>query len=54
MTAEDIEYLSLWVGEDGKNAWWWHVGCELVIPINYVHEFQQALRLCGTEKEIEL
>lgn len=51
---EDIERLSLWVGEDGKNAWWWHVGCELVIPINYVHELQHALILCGSDKKIEL
>lgn len=51
---EDIECLSLWVGEDGKNAWWWHAGFELVIPLNYVHEFQHALRLCGIDKKIEL
>ena len=51
---EDIECLSLWVGEDGKNEWWWHAGCELVTPINYVHQLQNALRLCGIEKEIKL
>ena len=51
---EELEHLSLWVGEDGKNKWWWHVGVELVTPINYVHEFQHALRLCGIEKEIIL
>lgn len=51
---EDIEGLSLWVGEDGKNKWWWHAGCELVAPINYVHQLQHALRLCGIEKEIIL
>jgi len=49
---EEIEALSLWIGEDGKNSWWWHVGVELVTPINYVHELQHALRLCGIEKEI--
>lgn len=51
---EDIECLSLWVGEDGKNAWWWHAGFELVIPLNYVHELQHALKLCKIEQEIEL
>ena len=51
---EELECLSLWVGEDGKNKWWWHVGVELVTPINYVHELQHALRLCGIEKEIIL
>lgn len=51
---EELECLSLWVGEDGKNKWWWHVGVELVTPINYVHELQHALRLCGIEKEVKL
>ncbi len=51
---EDIECLSLWVGEDGKNKWWWHVGYELVTPINYVHQLQHALRLCEIGKEIIL
>lgn len=51
---EELECLSLWVGEDGKNKWWWHVGVELVTPINHVHELQHALRLCGIEKEIIL
>ena len=51
---EELECLSLWVGEDGKNKWWWHVGVELVTPINYVHQLQHALRLCGIEKEIIL
>ena len=50
----NIEGLSLWIGEDGKNKWWWHVGVELVTPINDVHEFQHALRLRGIDKEIEL
>lgn len=50
---EELECLPLVVGVDG-NKWWWHVGAELVIPINYVHELQHALRLCGIEKEIVL
>ena len=51
---EELECLSLWVGKDGKNKWWWHVGVELVTPINHVHQLQHALRLCGIEKEIVL
>lgn len=50
---EELECLSLWVGEDGKNKWWWHVGVDLVTPINYVHQLQHAMRLCGIEKEIK-
>ena len=51
---EELECLSLWVGEDGKNKWWWRVGVELVTPINYAHELQHALRLCRIKKEIIL
>ena len=50
---DDFEQLSLWEGADG-NAWWWHVGVELVVPLNFVHELQHALRLCGINKEIEI
>ena len=48
---EELECLPLVVGVDG-NKWWWHVGAELVTPINYVHELQHALRLCGIGKEM--
>ena len=51
---DECEMLSFWIGEDGKNSFWWHAGLELVIPINYVHELQRALKLCGIEKEIIL
>ena len=51
---EEIELLSFWVGEDGKNEWWWHSGFELVTPINYVHQLQNALTLCGIKKEITI
>ena len=51
---EELECLSLWVDEDGKNKWWWHFCVELVTTINYVHELQHALRLCEIEKEVEL
>ncbi|MBR5030871.1 MAG: hypothetical protein IKT03_05580 [Muribaculaceae bacterium] len=37
----------LYFGRDGK-------GTNLRIKINYVHELQHALRLCGIDKEIEL
>lgn len=50
---DDFEQLSLWEGAD-RNAWWWHVGVELVIPLNFVHELQHALRLCNISKEIEI
>ena len=50
---DDFEQLSLWEGADG-NAWWWHVGVELVVPLNFVHELQHALRLCGIDKDIEI
>lgn len=45
----DISYkepLRLQIGEDG-NAFWWVVGTIIIVPVNYVHELQQALRLCG-------
>lgn len=48
-SPEDIVYkesLRLQIGEDG-NAFWWIVGYVIIIPINYVHELQHALRLCG-------
>lgn len=48
---DDFEQLSLWEGADG-NAWWWHVGIELVVPLNFVHELQHVFRLCGIDKEI--
>lgn len=50
---DDFEQLSLWEGADG-NAWWWHVGIELVVPLNFVHELQHALRLCNISKKIEV
>lgn len=51
---EEVEGISLWVSEDGKNSWWWHAGVELVVAINYVHELQHALKLCGIDKEINV
>ena len=40
-------------GEDG-NAFWWRCGTALVCPLNFVHELQNALRVCGIEKEITI
>lgn len=48
-SPEDIAFhepIRLQIGEDG-NAFWWIVGYVIVTPINYVHELQHALRLCG-------
>ena len=33
-------------GCDG-NSWWWQFGNIPICPINYVHELQHCLRLCG-------
>lgn len=41
-----IEGLFLDYGLDG-NAFWWQFGHCPICPINYVHELQHALRLCG-------
>lgn len=44
----------LQIGMDG-NRYWVTAGIGgLICPINYVHELQHALRLCGIEKEIIL
>lgn len=46
--------FALQKGVDGKNAWWWELFSSPIRPINYVHELQHALRLCGIDKAIEL
>lgn len=46
--------FALQKGVDGINAWWWEMFSSPIIPINYIHELQHVLRLCGIEKEIEL
>ena len=50
----DEYHFTLQKGVDGINNWWWDMFCSPVIPINYVHELQHALKLCKIEKEIEL
>ena len=37
-----------------KHAYWWYVGDSVIAPMDYVHELQHALRLCGIDKEIVL
>lgn len=45
-----IDLMAEW--EDDR--FWWFLGDTPVVAINYVHELQHVLRLCGIEKEIEL
>ena len=45
--------LSLEDGADG-NKFWWKAGDNLVVPINYVHQLQDAMRLAMADKVIEL
>lgn len=54
--ALDIDdfWFALQKGKDGINAWWWEMYYSPIIPINYVHELQHALKLCGIDKTIEL
>lgn len=47
------EDFALEKGEDG-NMFWFLRGVSLVCSLNFVHELQHALRLCGVEKEITL
>ena len=39
--------------EDGAvgNKFWWKVGENLITPINYVHQLQRALDLCGISED---
>ena len=57
-SCSDVSYdldceVELWIGRDG-HRWWWHVGEELVVPINYVHELQHVLKLCGIKLKIKI
>lgn len=45
--------LPLEDGADG-NKFWWKAGDNLVVPINYVHQLQDAMRLAMADKVIEL
>ena len=46
--------FALQKGLDGRNRWWWEVCNSPFLPLNYVHELQHALKLCGIKKEIVL
>ena len=52
--AEDDEYF-LEISTKGDNVYWtindWEYS---LLKLNYVHELQHALKLCGIKKEIEL
>lgn len=51
---DEFPAVSLEVGVDGRNRWWWHIGETLITPINYVHELQHILKLCCIEKQIKV
>lgn len=44
--------LGLWIG--GRYAPFGCLISNVYVELNYVHELQHALRMCGIEKEIEL
>lgn len=44
--------LGLWVG--GRNEPFGYMISNIYVELNYVHELQHVLRMCGVEKEIEL
>lgn len=47
--SEDVNRYLVLISNCGKLFWQYNL-----VAINYVHELQHALRLCGIEKEIEL
>lgn len=52
---DDIEMPFRLVVDYNGNKYWITVGVgNYLTPINYVHELQHALRLCGIEKDITL
>ena len=52
---EDEEWrLELSLDYNGKIRWSINGDEYTIIPLDYVHQLQQALRLCGIPKEIEL
>lgn len=52
--SED-EHGRLEISVNGDDIWW-SINCEEyhILKLNFVHELQHALRLCGINKEIEL
>lgn len=52
---EDDDYrVELSLGYDGIIRWTINGDEYTIMPLDYVHQLQQALRLCGIEKEIIL
>ena len=52
---EDENYMvELSLDNDGKIRWTINGDEYTIMPLDYVHQLQQALRLCGIEKEIVL
>ena len=52
---EDEDFrLELSLDDNGKIRWSIYGDEYTIIPLDYVHQLQQALRLCGIPKEIEL
>lgn len=39
---------------DKHEGFWWTINSELITKLQYVHQLQQAMRLCKIRKEIEL
>ena len=52
--AEDKNYFLELSREDEGFFWTINFNEYTIIPLNYVHELQHALRLCGIDKEITL
>lgn len=46
--------FALQEGVDGINSWWWEMFSSPIIPINYVHQLQLALCLCGITLNIKV
>lgn len=52
---EDEELkLELSLGRSGKIFWTVNATEYILMPLDYVHQLQHALRLCGIEKEIKV
>ena len=52
---EDEDYkVELSLDYNGKIRWTINGDEYTIMPLDYVHQLQHALRLCGIEKEIEL
>ena len=46
--------LELWINDAGAICWSINVAEYVVLQLQFVHELQHALRLCGIDKEIVL